>query len=97
MRKPVCVKCECDLKPERNGVWCVETVGQERRLYKVWHSDKWKCPSCGVEVLVGFGKNPILQEGEHNGIDIVEFVTNELVTKKELNEVVFTHEYWKNK
>lgn len=30
-RRPVCVSCECDLKPERNGVWVVETAGEERR------------------------------------------------------------------
>ena len=27
--------------------------------YQLWSCDKWKCPSCGMEVLFGFGNSPI--------------------------------------
>lgn len=29
--------------------------------YKLWTSDKWKCPDCGHEILSGFG-GPISQD-----------------------------------
>lgn len=52
--KPVCVKCEVDMYPEENGVLLVQTAGEERRPYKAWMADKWKCAKCGCEVLSGF-------------------------------------------
>ena len=43
--KPVCVKCERELKPERNGVGCLDMA--DFGPCAVWDSDLWKCPTCG--------------------------------------------------
>ena len=55
--KPVCVKCNREMKPERNGVGCLDMT--DFSPYAVWDSDLWKCPTCGYEILVGFGKDAI--------------------------------------
>lgn len=55
--RPVCVKCNRELRPETNGVGCLDMTGLGP--YAVWDSDKWKCPVCGYEILVGFGQNPL--------------------------------------
>ena len=52
---PVCVKCKCNLKPEANGVEVIDFAGRETpRPYKIWSADKWKCPKCGIEIVVDF-------------------------------------------
>lgn len=76
MPKPVCVKCQCFYRPEKNGFCFIEgkpdglgnLPNEEIRgtrlpeawtPYKLWMSDKWKCPDCGHEILTGFGACPI--------------------------------------
>jgi len=49
---PVCVRCSRDMRPEKNGVVMLEMASFGP--YKLWESDKWKCPSCGFEILIGF-------------------------------------------
>lgn len=93
-RRPVCVSCECDLKPERNGVWVVETAGEERRPYKVWHADKVRCPVCGVEVVVGFAQNPTAVDGQEFG---ASEMLDDLLRSGREEEIVFTHEKWRQK
>jgi hypothetical protein len=61
MPKLVCVKCQVELRPELNGFKVVEMMSDDRP-YKIWDSDKWKCPECGFEVVSGFGYNA---EKEH--------------------------------
>ena len=64
MNPPVCVKCKREMSPAKNGVWWVKmrrlvvqkqpthfTARQEP--YKMTMADKWKCDSCGMEVLAG--------------------------------------------
>jgi len=57
-RPPVCVKCAVDMRPEKNGFKFVE-MSEGGRAYQVWDGDKWKCPRCGVEVIVGWGQRPL--------------------------------------
>lgn len=59
--RPVCVKCRIDMRPEKNGVQFIEDDGNGSP-YKLWAADKWKCPECGFQVLVGFGA------GSYSGI-----------------------------
>jgi hypothetical protein len=40
------------------------------RPYKVWIGDLWKCPSCGHELIVGVGKEP-LREHYQEGFEMV--------------------------
>lgn len=61
--RPVCVKCRCELCPETNGMGVVDTFrpsdSDKDELYELWDADKWKCPSCGMEVIGGFGEGCI--------------------------------------
>ena len=55
--RPVCVKCNCELRPETNGVGVVDIT--DNGPYELWDADKWKCPKCGMEVIGGFGEKCI--------------------------------------
>ena len=55
----ICVNCRKKMKPEKNGVYFLEYA--HFGPYKLWHSDKWKCPTCGYEILAGFGFSPVRQ------------------------------------
>ena len=63
--KPVCVKCNREMSPERNGVGCLDIA--DFGADAVWDSDLWKCPTCGYEILVGFGQKAIAyhHQGEY--------------------------------
>lgn len=52
MPRPFCVKCKCEFHPEKNGV-ILEIYGA------LWHADLWKCPSCGMEIIAGYGFKPM--------------------------------------
>ena len=55
MPKMVCTKCEIELRPKKNEVFVVEN-----NVY-IWSADLWACPSCKVEIVAGFGQNPIAE------------------------------------
>ena len=48
----VCVSCKREMVPDKNGVPAVEMASFGP--YKLWQSDRWKCPKCGFKVLSGF-------------------------------------------
>lgn len=50
--RPVCVKCHFEMIPEENGVGLLDMASFGP--YKIWEADKYKCPGCGHEVVVGF-------------------------------------------
>ena len=55
--RPVCTKCCCELHPETNGVGVLDT--NDNGAYELWVADLWKCPKCGLEVVGGFGYDPV--------------------------------------
>lgn len=57
--RPVCAKCKCEMRPERNGTGVLDMA--EFGPYAVWDTDLWKCPECGIEVIGGFASGPISQ------------------------------------
>jgi len=75
--KPVCVPCQRFFRCIKTGFYFMEGMpkGPERpapgtaqperwRPYKLWSSDKFRCGSCGAEILSGFGRSPIaIQHG----------------------------------
>lgn len=70
MSKYVCVNCGLAMHPEENGFRATEMMDKEKtKPYKVWDTDKWKCPQCGIEILAGFGQNPL---SEHYRDDFEE-------------------------
>ena len=70
MPKSVCVKCEVELKPEYTGVIVAEMMHNNTEIYKLWEADLWKCPECGLEVVLGFGSMPFMEhlDGDLNAM-----------------------------
>jgi len=50
------------MKAEQNGVGLVDMASFGE--YKVWDSDLYRCPCCGYEIIVGFGKEAIAEHFE---------------------------------
>lgn len=93
MPKLVCRKCECEFKPELNGVGVIETVhNSEAKPYKLWQADLWKCPGCGIEVVAGFSGLGIIPIAEH----FQESFSEALNVVKQSKLVVYDHERPKN-
>ena len=61
----VCVACNRFMRIEKNGV-TVEELMDDGSPYKLWDADKYKCPSCGHEVISGFGRQPIAEHYQEN-------------------------------
>jgi hypothetical protein len=76
MPRPVCVPCARFYRPQKNGFRLTEgmpnyngaTPGLEGswRPYKLWIADKWRCPDCGHEIVVGFANDPVAIQHEPN-------------------------------
>lgn len=67
MPKPVCVECEIEFKPYKNGIMVAEMF-QKNKIYKIWSADEWECPICHKKIVYGFGSSPVC---EHFEIDKV--------------------------
>lgn len=50
----VCAKCQEEMFPKRNGI--LVKLGVHDGLF---HADLWECRKCGIEIIRGFGMNPI--------------------------------------
>jgi hypothetical protein len=51
------------MKCDRNDVGVLDMTGPDQP-YKIWSTDKYKCPGCGVEVIIGFGQAAIAEHFE---------------------------------
>jgi hypothetical protein len=88
MPKPICVKCKRFFKPHRNGVFALEQMpaandvrpGLEdeanRRPYKIWRADLYRCEGCGDEIVVGFGQHPLSEHYQPEFARWTPFVTH---------------------
>jgi len=72
MPKMVCVKCNVEFRPEKNGIIVAEMFQKNTAIYKLWSADLWKCPVCGVEVVAGFAMDPF---AEHYETDLKSIVS----------------------
>lgn len=78
MPKMVCVECEVEFKPRKNGVHVIEHASFGP--YKLWSADKWYCPGCRTEVVAGFAKYPAMkhyEEGFEEKLQELEDVVND--------------------
>jgi DNA-directed RNA polymerase subunit RPC12/RpoP len=55
-RRPVCVVCEVEFRPVKNGVVVVEYASYGP--VSLTEADEFECPKCGHKIIVGFGRNP---------------------------------------
>lgn len=68
--RPVCPECQCEMRPETNGVGVLDY--NDNGPYAIYDADLWKCPRCGKEVIGGFGQGPIAR---HHDSDFGAFIT----------------------
>ena len=57
MLDKICPKCQVELRCKENGVYVVECC--HHGMEAIWHADLWYCTKCGIEVVLGLGKQPI--------------------------------------
>lgn len=63
MPRPICVKCEIELRCTKNSFLVRDPEsGIAKPTY--WSGDKFTCPSCSIEVVVGFGAPMDSEMGE---------------------------------
>ena len=56
----VCEPCGVFMRIETNSV-TVEELMDDGAPYKLWDGDRYKCPSCGHQIVSGFGRNPLAE------------------------------------
>ena len=61
MPKMICVKCEVELTCKQNGVGALYTFLPDERPCSIYDADLWSCPICGLEIVSGFGAEPIAE------------------------------------
>ena len=72
--RPVCVKCQTEMRCEKNGVGCLDMASFGP--YELWDSDLYKCPKCGVEILTGFGDLAVSVHHKENFQQLVDTYRN---------------------
>ena len=82
--KPICVKCQRFYRPKKNGFYFIEGMPKHNgagaglrepenwKPYKLWCGDKWACPDCGAEIVVGTGWVPVAEHYQPNFAERVE-------------------------
>lgn len=74
----ICVKCEKEMRPKKNGIWVEEHSGYDNP-YKIWRADLWYCPNCNTEIISGFGFNEVSEHFETDEYDkLKEKVTHHI-------------------
>jgi len=75
--RPVCSKCEIELRPIKNGVQVVEH--SVNGPYKIWDADEWECPECRARIVMGFGANPLAAHYEDHFKRLLSRIPAELL------------------
>lgn len=88
MPKIICVKCEIEFRPEKNGIIVKELFQKNTQIYKIIYADLWECPICGNQIIAGFADNPL---AEHYQKERMEKAL-EIVKTHEAKDEVFN---WK--
>lgn len=77
MPKPVCVSCQRFFRPKKNDFPWIEGMPKENNAppgnsepekwkpYKLWLSDLWECNGCGMQIVVGHGREPVSEPYKH--------------------------------
>ena len=66
MISPICVKCNRIMTREECGVLVVELYMDDRKIYKLWFADLFRCTVCRTEVVHDFAEKPFWQSHEKN-------------------------------
>ena len=82
-RTPICVKCECRFKPEKNGV-LVKVLKGGGAFYYMIKADKLKCPKCGVEIVSGFAPKAMFYDFEVAANDTLKYQMEDMEKNEEV-------------
>ena len=52
--RPVCVSCNTEMRCHKNGVGVLDMA--HGCVYQIWEADNYRCPCCGIEVVMGFAQ-----------------------------------------
>jgi len=62
MQRPLCLKCNVEMKPKKNGVMVAETAGDSLagtlHFYCLTAADLLECPVCGYEIVANYASRP---------------------------------------
>jgi len=70
--RPVCTACQVEMYPEKNGVGVLDMA--DFGPASLWDADLWQCSKCGLQIVSGFGNNPISRH--HEGERFEKFIKN---------------------
>ena len=57
MPTPICFECGLSMRCHRNGQPVIVTSDPAKENpYKLYYTDVYKCPGCGVRVVTGFSR-----------------------------------------
>lgn len=62
--RPVCVKCQTELQPHSNDGIMADMFDDPQRSYRLVMCDVYKCPTCGVEIAIGFAQQAYAEHFE---------------------------------
>jgi len=62
--KSVCAVCGLSLHVEESGITVFEMFQNDEKVYRIWQADKWKCRKCFIEIILGFGNQPLSEHFE---------------------------------
>ena len=94
--KRMCVPCGRELRICRNGVLVQETAGEEGRehLYKLWETDVWECPQCGMQIaVIGRQQGPLCHGFEKEKVERNLAINEEQVDEGKAVEPICCWEY----
>ena len=80
MPRPVCVNCRREMRCSKTGR--VLEMVSAGRPYQLWSVDEFKCPTCGMRVLAGYGRAPMAE-----GFDEDRYATMKEYEETEKNVV----------
>ena len=79
-----CAGCQTYLRPRKNEITVLQTMDEEGKPYKIWNADLWECPTCGNQVILGYGQQHITEHYMDNFAHWMNRVTHVILgnTKK---------------
>lgn len=61
MRRPICVKCQTELRPLENGIAVIDMAWQSPKPAAVIQADLYECPGCKAQIVSGFAEQPLAE------------------------------------
>ncbi len=63
MPRPLCVPCKLEMRCLENDI-AVTFCGGSGKPWRIFNGDKWGCPECLAEIVVGWAPQPAGKVGQ---------------------------------